>query len=44
MRLRLPRDGKILEASCGKAQYVVSLRVRGYDCVGLAYVKSGCNH
>lgn len=31
----LPRTGKILEAGCGKAQYVISLRARGYDCVGI---------
>jgi len=35
MRLRLPRTGTILEAGCGKAQFVVSLRARGYDCLGL---------
>lgn len=31
----LPRRGGILEAGCGKAQLVVALRARGYDCVGL---------
>ncbi len=31
----LPRCGKIVEAGCGRAQYVVALKSRGYDCVGI---------
>ncbi len=31
----LPRQGKIIEAGCGRAQYVVALRARGYDCEGI---------
>jgi SAM-dependent methyltransferase len=33
----LPRRGRILEAGCGTGQYVVALRSRGYDCVGVDY-------
>jgi SAM-dependent methyltransferase len=39
LRRRLPRTGRILEAGCGKAQYVVSLRARGYDCIGIDNAK-----
>lgn len=31
----LPKDGKILEAGCGLAPYVIGLRARGYNCVGV---------
>ena len=31
----LPRQGKIIEAGCGRAQYVVALKSRGYDCDGI---------
>jgi len=33
----LPLKGKIVEAGCGRAQYVVSLRSRGYECVGIDF-------
>lgn len=33
----LPKTGKILEAGCGKAQFVASLLARGYTCYGLDY-------
>jgi SAM-dependent methyltransferase len=29
--------GKVLEAGCGVGQYVIALRARGYDCVGIDY-------
>lgn len=35
LRRRLPRRGRILEAGCGMAQYVVALHALGYECVGL---------
>jgi len=31
----IPRKGKIVEAGCGRAQYVVALRSLGYDCDGI---------
>jgi SAM-dependent methyltransferase len=31
----LPNDGKVIEAGCGRAQYVVALRKLGYDCEGI---------
>ena len=31
----LPRHGKIIEAGCGRAQYVIALRSLGYDCDGI---------
>ena len=31
----LPQQGKIIEAGCGRAQYVLALRSRGYDCEGI---------
>lgn len=40
LRRWLPRTGKILEAGCGKAQYVVALRARGYDCLGIDSAES----
>lgn len=33
----LPQNGKILEAGCGTAQFVVALNARGYACYGLDY-------
>ena len=36
----LPKKGRILEAGCGLGQYVVSLKVRGYDIEGVDYAKS----
>lgn len=33
----LPKQGKVLEAGCGTAQYVIALNVRGYQCMGLDY-------
>jgi SAM-dependent methyltransferase len=33
----LPKHGKILEAGCGTAQYVVALNAKGYKCMGLDY-------
>ncbi|HXF85335.1 MAG TPA: class I SAM-dependent methyltransferase [Anaerolineales bacterium] len=33
----LPKQGRILEAGCGTAQFVVALRANGYDCFGLDY-------
>ena len=35
LRHRLPTRGRILEAGCGKGQYVVALRTLGYECLGL---------
>lgn len=33
----LPKYGKILEAGCGTAQYVLALNTKGYNCIGLDY-------
>ena len=33
----LPRRGRILEAGCGLGQYVLALRVRGYECEGVEW-------
>lgn len=33
----LPKNGMILEAGCGTAQYVVALNAKGYYCMGLDY-------
>lgn len=33
----LPREGKILEAGCGPAHYVVALRARGHDAEGVDF-------
>lgn len=35
----LPKQGKILEAGCGLGQFVIALRVRGYDAEGVDYGK-----
>ena len=35
----LPRDGKILEAGCGSAQYVYILTQRGYDIEGIDFAE-----
>ena len=36
----LPSEGKIIEAGCGRAQYVVALRALGYDCDGIDFAVS----
>lgn len=36
----LPKSGKILEAGCGRGQFVVSLIARGYDCEGIDFADS----
>ena len=36
----LPTNGVILEGGCGMAQYVLALRTRGYDCVGVDFAAS----
>ena len=33
----LPQQGRILEAGCGLGQYVLALRVRGYDAEGVEW-------
>jgi SAM-dependent methyltransferase len=33
----LPKDGKILEGGCGMGQYVLALRARGFDCIGIDF-------
>lgn len=33
----LPKEGKILEAGCGPAHFVLALQVRGYDCHGIDF-------
>lgn len=33
----LPRYGLILEGGCGMGQYVVALRARGYNCIGVDF-------
>jgi len=33
----LPKHGLILEGGCGMGQYVVALRARGYNCIGLDF-------
>ncbi len=33
----LPRQGRILEAGCGLGQFVIALRVRGFDAEGVDY-------
>jgi SAM-dependent methyltransferase len=33
----LPHEGLVLEAGCGTGQWVLALRARGYDCVGIDY-------
>lgn len=35
----LPKEGRILEAGCGVARFVVALRARGYDCVGADFAE-----
>jgi SAM-dependent methyltransferase len=35
----LPREGPILEAGCGTGQFVLGLRARGYDCIGIDYAE-----
>lgn len=36
----LPKAGKIIEAGCGRGQFVVALRSRGYDCAGIDFATS----
>ena len=36
-KVHLPKDGFIIEAGCGTAQWVVALNALGYDCIGLDY-------
>lgn len=33
----LPKRGLILEGGCGMSQYVVALRARGYNCIGIDF-------
>ncbi|MBI5206527.1 MAG: hypothetical protein HY934_01925, partial [Candidatus Firestonebacteria bacterium] len=35
----LPKDQKILEAGCGMGRYVIALRARNYDAIGIDYAK-----
>lgn len=35
----LPRKGLILEAGCGRGQYVAALRSRGYNCIGVDFAE-----
>jgi SAM-dependent methyltransferase len=39
----LPKSGTIIEAGCGKGQYVLGLRARGYDCAGYDFAKKTIN-
>jgi SAM-dependent methyltransferase len=36
---RLPKGRPVLEAGCGRGQYVVALRARGYDAYGIEYAE-----
>lgn len=33
----LPKNGIILEAGCGTGQWVIALRARGYNCIGVDF-------
>ncbi|MCP4264280.1 MAG: class I SAM-dependent methyltransferase [Candidatus Brocadiaceae bacterium] len=33
----LPKGGRILEAGCGLGQFVLALRARGYNCMGIDF-------
>ena len=35
----LPETGTVLEAGCGRAQWVVALRARGLRCIGVDYAR-----
>ncbi len=35
----IDKGSKVLEAGCGTGKYVVALRQRGYDCVGIDYAE-----
>lgn len=35
--MHLPRHGLILEGGCGLGHYVVALRSRGYNCIGVDF-------
>jgi SAM-dependent methyltransferase len=39
-RRHVPRSGPVVEAGCGLGQWVVALRSRGVDCIGLDYARS----
>jgi SAM-dependent methyltransferase len=39
LRRRLPKRGRVLEAGCGRGQYVVALRRLGYECLGIDNAK-----
>ena len=39
-RNHLPTKGKILEAGCGRGQFVVALNSLGYDCTGIDFSAS----
>jgi SAM-dependent methyltransferase len=36
----LPKDGMILEAGCGTAQFVVALNAKGYNCMGVDFARN----
>ena len=36
--MHLPRHGIILEGGCGLGHYVVALRSRGYNCIGVDFL------
>jgi len=36
----LPKSGKVIEAGCGRGQFVVALRSLGYDCDGIDFAAS----
>lgn len=38
-RRHLPKDAPVLEAGCGRAQYVLALSRRGYDVHGIEYAE-----
>lgn len=40
----LPRDGRIVEAGCGRAEITVALRKLGYDAEGVDYAQETVNH
>jgi len=36
----VPRSGTVVEAGCGRGQWVVALRTRGIDCIGVDYARA----
>ena len=40
----LDRNGVTLEAGCGTGQWVIALRQRGYNCIGIDYATRTLNH